>query len=229
MSPLAASVMELLTDRQSFTTAHTPNRRKSKISMRQVILCSIGVLWLAAVVFGMRKLSDYDNTAGAAASALAAWPANAAVRRSADKPTLILFAHPRCPCTRATLSELDQLMARVHNRLNVTVLFYRPADSRPGWEKTDLWDHAVAIPEVTVLSDPDGVVARTFGATTSGQALLYDGMGRIRFRGGITGARGKSGDNAGSRTVLALVNGQRADAITTPVFGCSLIGPAKRN
>ena len=46
------------------------------------------------------------------------------------------------------------------------------------------------------------------------------------FSGGTTGGRGKSGDNAGRATLLALLNGEQPDATTTPVFGCALVGPA---
>ena len=35
------------------------------------------------------------------------FPRNSAVRLVSDKLTLVLFAHPHCPCTGASLRELD--------------------------------------------------------------------------------------------------------------------------
>lgn len=197
--------------------------------MRRIILYVLGLLWLGGFLVGMKTLAAYDNTPGVPAAPPASWPAGTRFRRDSGKPTLMLFVHPRCPCSRASLSELEELMAQARGRLAVYVLFYRPSKYPRGWEQTDLWFHAAAIPGVTALPDPDGESAQAFGAATSGQAIFYDSAGRERFRGGITGARGQSGDNAGSRAILALVKGERADAPITPVFGCSLLGQAGEN
>ncbi|HUR59158.1 MAG TPA: hypothetical protein VM029_15690, partial [Opitutaceae bacterium] len=94
-----------------------------------------------------------------------------------------------------------------------------PAD----WPHTDLWRRAAAIPGVKVLTDVDGRAAARFGAVTSGQALLFDTAGRLLFSGGITGARGHQGDNAGRRAVVARVFGRETAPAHTPVFGCSLV------
>jgi hypothetical protein len=48
------------------------------------------------------------------------------------------------------------------------------------------------------------------------------------FQGGITGARGHEGDNAGQAAVIELVAGGRPSVRQTRVFGCALgnEGPA---
>jgi len=74
-----------------------------------------------------------------------------------------------------------------------------------------------------VSVDVDGVEARRFGVATSGSTLLYDAAGNLLFLGGITGARGHSGDNAGMSAVLAGIRTGCADPDQTPVFGCSLL------
>ena len=51
---------------------------------------------------------------------------------------------------------------------------------------------------------------------------MYDRDGRLVYSGGLTGARGKSGDNTGRSTVLALLAGAHPAAANTRVFGCSL-------
>jgi hypothetical protein len=52
--------------------------------------------------------------------------------------------------------------------------------------------------------------------------LLYDTAGRLLFSGGITAARGHSGDNAGREAIVALLAGAPTDRTQTPVFGCKL-------
>jgi hypothetical protein len=102
------------------------------------------------------------------------------------------------------------------------VLFYKPAGEADAWAKTDLWQSAAALPGVTVLADDDGREAQRFNSTTSGQVVLYDTAGRLLFSGGITGARGHAGDNAGRSAIVALLNRGVAAHKETPVFGCAL-------
>ena len=150
------------------------------------------------------------------------WPAQSFIPLDPGRPTLVLFAHPRCPCTRATIGELALLMASVPGRLNAQVWFLQPENTGADWTNTDLWSSAAAIPGVTVRADSDGREAARFHAATSGQALLYGTDGHLLFTGGITIARGHSGDNPGRSAIADLVMDQPTQTIQTPVFGCSL-------
>ena len=76
--------------------------------------------------------------------------------------------------------------------------------------------------------DEGGVEASRFGAATSGQAILYDGDGRLVFSGGITAARGHFGDNAGSQALARLLIDGMPSRPHTPVFGCALFDRAMR-
>jgi hypothetical protein len=98
----------------------------------------------------------------------------------------------------------------------------KPEGVAEDWEKTDLWRSAEAIPGVCVVCDVGGLEARLFGATTSGQAMLFDDGGKLLFNGGITFARGHAGDNSGREAVEHLVQGQPYAIAETPAFGCPL-------
>ena len=178
--------------------------------------------WLVAVSAGFALLYAYVNAPGAAASPPADWPAGTRVARSEAGWDLVMLAHPRCPCTRASLRELARLVAQAEERVAVHVLFYRPEDAEDGWERTDLWASAAAIPGVEVLADEEGLEAQRFGASTSGQVVLYDPDGRVAFSGGITPARGHSGDSTGRRSILSLVTGGESAAREAFVFGCPI-------
>jgi hypothetical protein len=188
---------------------------------RLVILTSM-TLWLLLVGTGLAFLWGYENTPGVAAKSPVLWPADSRIQRAPDKATLIMLVHPHCPCTRASIGELALLMAHSQGRLNAYVLFLKPEGFSEEWEKTDLWQSAAGIPGVNPVIDDDGLEARRFHATTSGQTNLYDADGRLLFSGGITSARGHSGDNAGRSAIESFLNAGGADRSETNVFGCPL-------
>src|SRR5690348_16674362 len=153
---------------------------------RRVLVAVALMVWGAVVAFGAVRLWNYDSAPGAAAQAPSGWPAGVHVARAPGLPTLVLLLHPHCPCSRATIGELSELMTHCSGKLTTTVLVLHPAGMSDAWVHTDLWTSAAAIPGVTVLPDADGVEAHRFGAATSGQSLLYSADGRLLFAGGIT-------------------------------------------
>lgn len=193
-----------------------------KFTKARVLLLAVCALWLSAAGVGVGLLWDYENTPGSAAAAPARWPDGSRLRRSDEGATLVLLAHPHCPCTRASIGELSRLMAQAEGRLTAYVLFVKPRGFAVEWEKTDLWSGAAAIPGVGVVRDDEGVEALHFRAATSGQVTLYDRAGSLLFSGGITSARGHAGDNAGRAAIVSLLNADEAGPRGTPVFGCPL-------
>ena len=187
-----------------------------------VLSLLLALVWLGGLAGSMALMNHYSATPGPAGRPPAQWPAGSQIPRDPHQPTLVLFAHPQCPCTAATLGELDLLMARTQGRMHAQVWFLKPENTPANWTNTSLWHTAAAIPGVSVHGDRDGREARRFQAGTSGQALLYAANGQLLFQGGITESRGHSGDNAGRDALTALVLGEPAAVFQTPVFGCSL-------
>lgn len=166
---------------------------------------------------------DYENASGSAGTAPGLLFSGTQIPLDHNRDTLIMFAHPRCPCTRASLAELNRLLAQSNGRIAAHVFFFRPPGYPVDWTRTDLWRSAAAIPGVTVQDDVDDALARKFGAETSGYVLLYDTKGKLLFRGGITGSRGHAGDNIGETAIISLAMGQSTTVTQTPVYGCSLM------
>jgi hypothetical protein len=185
---------------------------------------AFGGVWVLALAAGFGLLWRYEMQTGDAEGAPPVWPQASVIARSRDRATLVLFAHPRCPCTRASLAELARLMSRFRGQLSAQVVFLHPADGGPGWEDTDLWERASSIPGVTAIRDDEGVEAARFRATTSGATAVYDAEGRLLFNGGITAARGHEGDSFGTRRISSLLRTGTADRRDAPVYGCSLLG-----
>ena len=140
--------------------------------------------------------------------------------RPAGRPVLVMALHPQCPCSHATIAELERLIAQAAVRPAVHLLFVAPPQVDDAWVRSGLWETASRIPGVRLTRD-DGREARRFGARVSGQVLVYDGAGQLQFSGGITSSRGHEGDNAGRDAITALLAG-RPHAASSFVFGCLL-------
>ena len=179
--------------------------------------------WILAVGVGLGVLLRYANTPGRLAAPPGSWPRASIVQPEPRRATLLVFAHPQCPCTRATIGELAEIMAHSQGSVSAYVYFYAPRSEGSGWVRSQLWRDAAAIPGVHAVDDTDGREIRRFGASTSGQVLLYDSSGRLQFNGGITASRGHSGDNDGRDAVASLLESGNARLHTTSVFGCSLL------
>jgi len=195
---------------------------RKRAARAKVALLSIVVGWALLSLWGLTLLWRYESMPGDSAAAPVQWPSASAIPRHEHAPTLVMFAHPRCPCTRASIAELERLVTTVGASLRPVVVFLKPDSVDAGWEQTDLWRTAAAIPGAQVIGDRNGEEARRFGVETSGHALLYDDVGQLLYSGGITAARGHQGDNAGRSALVRLLSQESTDDRALPVFGCPL-------
>jgi hypothetical protein len=178
--------------------------------------------WLLIVVSGVSALARHAAIPGPVIHPDMVWPAGDSVPRTAGIATLVMTVHPECPCTRASVNELEVLMTHCHGRLNATVLFVELTGFHEDSAARELWQSAAGIAGVACRVDRDGELAARFGAITSGQVFLYDASGVLKFNGGITASRGHAGDNDGVDAIEAIVNHTIPATRQTPVFGCSL-------
>jgi hypothetical protein len=197
----------------------------SRPLLGRLAIAALGVLWVLGVGRGFAVLTGHEHRPGLAADAPAQWPAGSRLERGAGRATLVMLVHPGCPCSRASIEELDRLMVSAGDLMTAYVLVLKPDGFADGWERTDLWRNAAAIPGVRVERDDGGDEAHLFGAATSGQVVVYDAAGTLMFSGGITGSRGHVGDNAGRHAIAALLSDHVSTRSESPVFGCSLHDP----
>lgn len=75
------------------------------------------------------------------------------------------------------------------------------------------------------MDDKGGIKAARFGAVVSGQSMLFDRDGQLLFNGGITIARGHTGESPGRVAIVSLVTTGKSARNAAPVFGCTLQDP----
>ncbi len=185
----------------------------------------VGVLfaiWLATIVVGLYPLLCYESKPAEQCAPATKWP-SPSLLHSAGRSTLVMFVHPKCPCSRASLKQLEKLHAGSVARLDCIVLIAQPKGMDSRWTRSDLWEQASAIPGVRVAVDTDEKEAECFGAQTSGEVFVYDGDSNLSFHGGLTIARGHEGDSPGFQAVKRIINHRSEnESACSATFGCSL-------
>jgi hypothetical protein len=197
------------------------------------------MIWLAMTICTMGSFWVYESTPGTASAIAAVAPQDSSIRLANDRQTLVVFVHPKCVCTNATLLELSRILQQIDLTAQPKCIFVlrQPAESRSAWMNTPIEQLCRAIPEATVLHDFDGVEARRFGVTTSGTCILYTSNGQRIFCGGITASRGHQGPACGQDLLLQRMTASAADPELCgieisdqsqdqcPAFGCPLFRP----
>lgn len=190
-------------------------------------LCQIGlwcltISWGVAVISGISLLTLYSATPGGTRTVPAAWPNDVAITVTEGESTFVVFIHPQCPCTVATLSELARLDAEIDSQLRPIFVLVCPESLQSEWANSALARRCQTIPDGRLIVDSDGQLAKRFEATTNGYCLLYCPIGRLLFQGGVTTARGHEGESLGRVALKQLLSGQPNSIDCAPVFGSEL-------
>lgn len=185
-------------------------------------------LWFLTASLSMLTLVAYASEPGDAPHLVTTWPANAPINHDKSADTLLLFIHPRCPCSSATLAQLARIVAAAPSPPRTIALLSRPRGTQiAAWDRGALTEALNRIPNTIILPDPNGAIARQFGATTSGYCMLFDQQGNATFAGGITPARAHQGDNTGATRLARALRPEAPPiaSICSPTFGCPLVLP----
>jgi hypothetical protein len=185
-------------------------------------------IWFAAFAGGTVAFLRFEFTPGEATRAPLVWPVDSSIPLHPEGMTLVLFAHPHCVCTRASLDELQVILSHHSRPISAQVVFVQLSDFTDEEMRDESWEKAGRIPGIERRIDKEGVEARRFGALVSGYTLLYDAAGKLLFEGGVTGSRGQVGANAGRNSVIGFLRDAKVDTSRTPVFGCYLFDRAER-
>ncbi len=183
-------------------------------------------IWLAATGSGFFLLQAEHARPGRPGTPPVVWPEDSPIRPDPVKPTLLVFLHPRCPCSRASVTELASVLAALGDRFVAYAILYRPENPSEDWDRAG--SAGVVDESVSGLRrwiDPRGKVGRRFGVETSGHVLLFNPAGQLLFSGGITPSRGHRGENPGLDALIAPIEGQGNGSERSPIFGCPTIDP----
>jgi len=176
-------------------------------------------------IFGFLAVVAFNTSPGVTGAPPLHWPHGAGIAASARIPQVLIFVHPLCGCTAASIAELAKLTELQRpNGADIAFLVFRP-NSGSSWSRHALEEDVRYLPASRLLWDDGGAEAKRFGVRTSGTVLLYNAAGDLLFYGGVTGARGHEGGNYGIDTLAQLLRNP-PPARTVParakIFGCAL-------
>ena len=177
----------------------SPFSMHSKTKLRSIFVATWSAITFACF-FVVLPIVGNDQSFSTALSAK--WPTSTELAKVTTSGHLIVFVHPYCPCTRATLKNLDVALDSIELHVSIVQLrterlesIHSPISSIASLANKNNWN---------LIMDNEGVEAKRFGATTSGECLLFDAEGSLLFAGGITAGRGHLGNNEGLETLKEL-------------------------
>lgn len=178
-------------------------------------------LWLVVVAGAFHLLMKYASEEGRVGTISLNFPKESSLTLTHDFE-LIMFVHPGCSCSSASMAELARLMAREKD-LSAQVVFMKTKKLDPLFKNNELLKKAKLLPRTKILFDEDGKEARYFGALTSGQTYLYHSEKGLLFSGGLTAARAHEGKSSGQESIEQILRNKPSRNIAS-VFGCDMFG-----
>lgn len=177
------------------------------------------VVWLLFLIAGGAWLYVYETTSQPTERKIKAWPESSGLERKRNLESVVVFLHPRCPCTRATVVSLAEL-AKTGPAREIVCVFWIPEGAGAEWRGTGNVEEARRHSGFQVVFDPGGKERALFGARTSGEVFVFDPKGRLRLQGGITPRRGMADALYCRETMRRAQEGK--GIVCTEAFGCPL-------
>lgn len=178
-------------------------------------------VWLVLILAGTQVLTSYSNYRVDRPQSATYDHLSLARYVKKARYSLILFLHPRCSCSRATLHELSKVLRKSTNSPRVTIVMYCPNGKPDAWIEGPNDRLARKLDPHEFVIDA-GQLFQQNGIVDSGHVLCFDRSGTIRFSGGVTGSRSHEGSNQASAALRRILNGEGESCIEFPVFGCSI-------
>jgi hypothetical protein len=176
------------------------------------------VFWKQDARYGLPTPRPSGTPAPPLGSAIA-WPEPVARHLSADRPALLHFFNPDCPCSRFNLDHVRGLWSRFGSDLDVVLVVQS--------ERSDLQGYRISGLPVPLILDTDGSLADLAGVYSTPVAVVLDANHTVVYVGNYTAARYCTDPNAEPARIaierlLGVASDAAAPAVAPIPFGCPL-------
>jgi hypothetical protein len=138
------------------------------------------------------------------------------------KSRIVMFAHPLCPCTRASLIKLGEVALQVKDQSQIRVVFVTRGLNPEDVTTSKTLALARQLKHVTTELDESGTEECLYQATVSGEVFAFDAQGERIFHGGLTSGRGHLGVASSQEYLEQLITGKATEPLDAAVYGCRL-------
>ena len=180
-------------------------------------------VWLIAISTGLYFLYQYQNKNGELGTSSSHWIESSNIHFEENKNNVLMFLHPYCPCSRASLNELAKILSHKIKPSTVKIILAKPESKDSNWVYESPLYKITKELNFQSLIDKNSHESKLFEAKTSGLVLIFNKDKKLMFRGGITDSRGHEGDNKGAQkalTILQSISSQSLEEFF--VFGCEI-------
>src|SRR5690242_3434670 len=122
---------------------------------RRCFMVLLASCWTLGIGVSIALLGRYEFTSGENPEELTHWPARLPIVFDPQKLNLIVAAHPHCPCSRISLSELKLALNKAVPTA-IHLVYYRPSSSSAEWSQSDLVTASADLTGARVHFDGDG-------------------------------------------------------------------------
>lgn len=177
--------------------------------------------WLVLVVFALTSFTAYKGVAGPSQTLQSSVAQTLPSHSDEGTTRLIAFVHPFCPCSLATLSNIDLATTRIASPIEVSIVISDLSSNANEVSPAESFSRRFPKWSVSKLSLEE---INRRGVATSGHVLLIAKDEQILFSGGITKARGHVGECRGLNELIHAAEQTQntgSEVRALPVFGCS--------
>lgn len=182
----------------------------------------ISAFFLLLSLSGVAALSSYSSKPGLDSEAEVKWPQESKLSTKKEF-RLVMFIHPGCPCSKASLEELSKVQGP---NIETTIVILEDPMFKDMLQNNPLVKKAKSLKHANVVVDHMGHEAKLFGAKTSGATFLYQNSNLV-FSGGVTVSRGHVGDSEGLRIIKDKLANKSSSSWLSRVYGCGLFNGKK--
>lgn len=179
-----------------------------------------GTAWGCGLGLGMLAMVRFELQAGKAGTPPSYLPSVVAPPAERAAGTVIVFIHPECACSQATLTNLRDIASELPSARFV-VEFESEGKSAHAILSSSNYRLAADIRSAEIEIDY-GTKAKVFHAQTSGETFVYSPAGELLYSGGITASRGEPGSNVGLDAIVDCLRHRSPKVRHMPTFGCAL-------
>ncbi|HEY9787355.1 MAG TPA: hypothetical protein V6D17_18340 [Candidatus Obscuribacterales bacterium] len=187
-----------------------------------VFVAACYLVWIAAIFWGHIYLFQYEAMPSFAGTIRRVWPSDSQLSLVGGSPNMVMFVHPDCPAATASVTQLQQLMERSRSKICANVVVELGEASESAWMRSSLHKALVSAKSLKFIQDFEGHECALFGPTHSGQLLIYDGRGVLRFSGGIIQQGGKHHFNRNAERARYVLTTAHPEYVETSNFGTLL-------